>query len=258
MTNNKDVVPKKETQLARVEIDQMPEIQPVEDGDTIRIPRLTLIQEKRREIKDGLAKAGDLLNSLTKMNYGQEVTIVPIVQRPMTRIRWQSRDNGGGLLCISRNKAKPAGDPGDAYNSCEPCAFFKNYDNKEGCTQNYEIISLIRNGDEPRLWEPVLIVADSIRPSDQGLRDIIANVRFNAQRSIRMFHKAYTIKVIEAKNKFGEFYKTSCIPADNNGLLPLDVIDFLEAQMKFFVGAKIDTSGAHEESGVEAGVPKDW
>ena len=229
----------------------MPEIQPIEEGDNIKLPRLNLIQEKRKEIKEGLAAAGDLFNSLTKESYGREVKIVPLIQRPLTRIRWKDRDEGGGMLCISRNKAKPFGEPGDQYNSCEPCPFFRNYDPKIGCTMNYEIVGLVVNGEDPKFWEPILVTAESTRPSDAGFRDILANVRYNAQRGIRMFHKAYILKSIDARNKFGEFYKVSCIPADKNGLLPLDVIDFLEAQVKFFLGARIDTAGAHGEGGAE-------
>lgn len=264
MTTNKDsqLEVKKNGAIAPLSPAEMPELQGLEEGDNIKIPRLNLIQEKRKEIKEGLAKAGDLFNSLTKESYGREVKIVPIVQRPLTRLKWNDRTQGGGIACISRNKSKPSGDPGDQYQSCEQCVFFRNYDPREGCSMNYEIVALVVNGEEPRFWEPILITAESTRPSDSGFRDILANVRFNAQRGIRMFHKAYVIKSNEASNKFGDFFKVACIPANNNGLLPLDVIDYLESQVKFFLGAKIDTAGAHGDGEVETAAagetPKDW
>lgn len=245
MTN--EIQKNTEKPLATLSPDQMPELQPPDDGDTIKIPRLKLIQDLSPERKEGIAKAGSFINSLTKEEYGGQIKIVPLVQRPMTRIRWAARDQGGRLLCISRNKTKPSGDPGDVLQDCQACEFYKNFDPKLGCTTNYEMIALIINGEDPKFWEPILIVAESTRPSDSGFRDIVANIRFNAGRGIRMFHKAYELKSLITKNNKGEFYKVSCIPADKNGLLPLDTIDFLEAQVRFFLGAKIDTEGAHEE-----------
>ena len=122
MTN--EIVPKTETPLAKpLAIGDVPEMQPVEEGDTLRIPRLILVQEKHKGIAEGWAKAGELMNSLTKESYGKSLEIVPIYQRPMTRVKWAPRMMGGGIQCINRNKTSPngspTGDPKDAVGSCE-------------------------------------------------------------------------------------------------------------------------------------------
>lgn len=246
MTN--EMTPASSGQLAPRSINDAPEFQPAEVAETLRIPRLVLIQEKHKGIKEGWAQPGDLANSLTKESYGKSVQVVAICQRPVTRIRWAQRTSGGGQLCISRNKAKPQGDPGSNYESCTQCQFYTDKDPKTGCSMNYEIIALVINGDDPHFWEPILMTADFTRPSDAGVRNLLEMARHHFNRTsgaIRMFHKPYVISVIQAQNKFGEFFKTNCSPGTfggklNNGLLPIDTIAYLEDQMKFFQGVAID------------------
>jgi hypothetical protein len=263
-----EIAKKDETPIAT--INDMPEIQPLEQGDTLRIPRLMLIQEKHKGIREGWAQMGTLVNTLTKESYGKSIEIVPVLQRPLTRIKWAARTSGGGLECISRNKTKPRGTPGDNYQSCTDCQFYSDNSPDTGCTQNYEIVALVISGTEPRFWEPILLTAEYTRPSDAGIRNILENVRYNANRGIRMFHKPYVISVADAKNKFGDFYKTACAPGTfggklNNGLLPLDVITYLEEQMKFFSTAKIDEGAEGQTESTEeipidpkTGAPKGW
>lgn len=227
-----------------------PEFQPAEANEPLRIPRLSLIQEKHKGIKEGWAKAGELVNSLTKESYGKSVELVAVCQRPVTRIRWAPRMSGGGQLCMSKNKLKPSGDPGNDYSSCVECQFYNDKNPDTGCTMNYEIVALVINGQDPHFWEPILLAAEYTRPSDAGIRNLLEMARHHFSRSggqIRMFHKPYVISVIDGKNKFGEFYKTNCSPGTfggklNNSLLPLDVISYLEQQMSFFMGATIDES----------------
>lgn len=245
-----EITKKQETQVA-TKMSDMPEFQPLDQNEVMKIPRLIMVQGNRQEIKEGLARPGDMINSLTKEVYGKKIELVALYQRPSTRIRWQSRDSGGGMLCISRNKSKPYGDPGDQYESCANCRHFTDTNPDTGCTSNLEIVSMVINGTDINLWEPILVSAESTRPSDAGFRDILNNARYHAMRSngSRMFHRSYLINVIEAKNKFGEFFKTTCVPGNNNGLLPLDTIAVLEAKMKFFASANIDTSEQADKKG---------
>ncbi len=236
---------KKDTALATNHtMADMPEFQPMENQDTVRLPRLVLIQEKRPEIKDGLAKAGDLLNSLSKENYGDAVEIIPIVQMVSSRIRWRPRNAGGGIMCVSRDGITGQGTPGGA---CASCAFYsvrkgKDQADDKWCAMSYQIIALVR-----ATREPIMLMADSIRPSDAGVRDMLGMARMAANKGVRLFHKSYLLKSVQAKNPMGEFFKVQCVPGNNNQILPPDEIKFLADQMEFFRVAKMSVDEEHGE-----------
>ena len=253
--SDKEIVNKQTGEI--VPMNEMPEFQGVDAQDTIRIPLLQLMQGDRQEVLDGLCENGDILNSMTKENHKKEVEVVPIFQRPTTRIRGQDRDQGGGMLCISRSGTKPEGDPGDQYKSCSECPFSQ--DNK-ACSMNYEIIALVKRGDDPMGWDPVLLTADYIKASNRGIRDILAQARYVANRGIRLFHKSYILKSGLQKSKQGKSYwALSCIPGNNNSILPADQIKSLETMMRSYATAKIDTAGAHgEEQEMKEGAPANW
>lgn len=262
MTKENELVEKPATPLASTLGEGFTGLQAPEVSDTIRLPRLILPQDKAKIVKNLGAKPGLFINTLTMQEYGATVDVVPLIQRKNTRIRWGAREAGGGITCINRNRQLPSGDPGDQVGACERCPHFMNFDAETGCTDNYEIVALVRNDPDPRFWEPVIIAAESKRPSDQGFRDIIAIARLSIPRGIKLWHKAYELKGTTATNKHGEFYKVACRAADNNAKLPADVIAFLDQQVAFYANAKIEAS--HEDgtsAGGEAGagdVPKDW
>lgn len=244
-------------QMART-LEQAPEFQPIDAADTVRIPRLVLIQEKRQEIKDGLAQAGDLLNSLSKENYGGQIEVVPLIQRRSTRIRWAERDSGGGLLCVSRDGITGQGKhgvPGVTANvaPCADCMFYRNYSSREGCTMNYEIIAMIRE-----TMEPILLTAEYTRSSDAGIRDMLGVARnaFNA-KGTRLFGKSYILKSAFTKNKKGEFFKLVCAPGNNNAPLPEADVELYQAQMSFFKQAKLEVDQENQSSGQDD-TPRDW
>lgn len=242
---DKDLITKEETPIAKpVGLNQMDEFQPIEQDDTIRLPRLMLVQGglNNQVIKDGLAKDGDLINSLSKENYGQSIEIIPIIQRKATRIRWQSRANGGGILCVSRDGEHGGGDPGDMLegNLCSICPFFmkrKAKDNMDTdwCSYNYQLIALDRKSKEP-----LVLSADSVKPSDNGIRDMLGIARLAGAKGIRMWQKSYVISVKQAEANGYSFFKLTCTPGNNNQLLPKEEMEFFEAQFNFFRGAKID------------------
>lgn len=255
MSNGKELATKAETPLATARtLEDAPEFQPVDQADTVRIPRLVLVQEKRKEIKDGICQAGELINSLSKENYGTEIEVVPLIQRKSTRIRWAPRMSGAGILCVSRDGVHGQGDPGGA---CAQCVFFHNYSSKEGCTMNYEIIALVRE-----TMEPILLTAEYTRSSDAGIRDMLGVARNAFQaKGIRLFGKSYILRSTLTQNKHGEFYKYTCVPGNNNAPLPDDQVTMFETQMKFFKQAKIEVESEDvnaETNGNGDNPPKDW
>lgn len=71
-----------------------------EEGEMI-IPRVKVIQTLSPERKDGTAKEGDIINSLTKIRLNGKV-FVPVFKFN-NNILWKERSEGGGIACIARD-----------------------------------------------------------------------------------------------------------------------------------------------------------
>lgn len=241
MSKELDTVKKNEIATT---MSDMPEFQPMENQDTIRLPRLVMLQEKRQEVRDKLGNPGDLINSLSKENYGTSVEVVPLVQLVSSRIRWSARSSGGGIQCVSRDGVTGQGNPGGTCSACPYYSVRKGQGpmDDKWCALSYQIIALVRS-----TREPIMLMADSIRPSDAGVRDMLGMARMAANKGIRMFGKSYLIKTSLTKNAMGEFFKMICQPGNDNALLPQDEVDFFAGQMDFFRGTKVDSEHQEDE-----------
>lgn len=71
-----------------------------EQGDMI-IPRVKVCQVLTPEVRDGSAKEGDIINSLTLERLNGKV-FIPVFKFN-NNIRWRERSEGGGILCIARD-----------------------------------------------------------------------------------------------------------------------------------------------------------
>jgi len=250
-------------------IADMDEFQSMDDADTIAIPRLVLVQGglNHQAVKDGLAKDGDLINSLNKDNYGSSIEVVPLLQMPSSRIRWKARGSGGGMLCIARDGKHGSGDPGDSLqnNECVHCPFYSSRkpqggpgvqkaDDEGWCSSNYQIVALVRDTKEA-----IMLAADSIKSADAGIRDMLGMARLNANKGLRMFQKSYILKAVPASSNGFNFYKTTCVPGNNNKPLDENEVEFMRGQMQFFKTAKVNVE--HDDRPV-ANAPaeeaKDW
>jgi hypothetical protein len=135
---------------------------------------------------------------------------------------------------------------------CSKCPYFQvrkgqGPSDDKWCSQNYEIIALIR-----ATKEPIILTADSIKPSDAGIRDMLGMARLNANKGYRMYQKSYILKVQSAESKGYAFYKLSCVPGNSNQPLPQDEFEFMLAQSNFFKGSNV-------EADVETkGEPENW
>lgn len=70
-----------------------------ENEEDIIIPRLKLVQDLSPERKDGIAKAGEIINSLTKEKLGNR-RFIPVFKYN-NNIEWKPRSEGGGIVCRS-------------------------------------------------------------------------------------------------------------------------------------------------------------
>ena len=247
---SKDIAKKADTLPEKQKTTDMGGFQPLEQDDIIRLPRLQLVQGGKNNpyIKEGVAKDGDLINSLSKENYGQAIEVVPLGQRRSTRIRWSTRDSGQGMLCIARDGTHGQGDPGDTQESCLACPYggikkARSKDDDQWCSSNREIVALVRD-----TREPILLTADSIKPSDRGVRDMLDIARIAWSKGIRIYQKSYIIKVVEAEYKGYNFYKLACSPGNENKVLPETEWTPLAKQAQFFEASKIETEEAPGET----------
>ena len=77
----------------------------LERGD-ILLPRVTLLQPLSSEVTEGGQKAGTIFLNLSNKNLGKEVLITPVLHF-RSRIKWNPRDDGGGIDCSSSDAKVP-------------------------------------------------------------------------------------------------------------------------------------------------------
>lgn len=128
----------------------------VQQGD-MTVPQLRLCQSLTPQKTEGEAKyieglrEGEHFNTVTGENYGKLVQIVPLLMYK-NRIRFQDREQGGGILCRSDDMITGVGDPGGA---CATCKFnqFGSAKNGEGkgkaCTEffNFPVLVIPEDGE---------------------------------------------------------------------------------------------------------------
>ncbi len=232
----------KQDHLPATSITSMPEFQAPEEGENLKMARLQVMQDLSPLVRDRTFNAGDLINSLSKENYGKSLEIIPLLQGKSSRIRWKTRAQGGGIACVARDgrTPEPGGDPGDQVHQCDACPFFKVRKGKDNlddqwCSMNFQVIALIRDTKEP-----ILLTADSIRSSDVGIRDMIQMARMAAGKGVRLFGRSYTLATMEKKNAKGTFQILTCVPKE---VLPVEETAIMAEQMQFFAGTKLENDG---------------
>jgi len=123
--------------------------------EDLQLPRLKLLQALSPEVADGKGKAGDILNSLSDQNYGNELTFIPIISS-YSRVYWESKERDAEILCSSDDGLVPSprveNPPAESCATCPNSKFQK--DKKTGkenpplCTEFYNFPVLV-NGREP-------------------------------------------------------------------------------------------------------------
>lgn len=168
-------------------------ITPIDEEDR-SIPRIKLIQALSPEIKDKIAEDGDLVNSLTKENYGKALKFVPIIFAK-SRILFQKREEGGGILCSARD-----GKTGGEYGLCSACDKSKwNNQTPPECTTIINVISLIIGEEGSR---PTLACVSFANTSYTAGRNLINVLSY---KNIDTFNYIYDLYSEQKTNKLGTF-----------------------------------------------------
>jgi hypothetical protein len=169
----------------------------VRSGD-IKIPRIALAQALTPQLEEsepnyieGLKK-GDFFNTISGERFGSLVKIVPLLKFG-TRILFESKDAGGGILCRSDDMKTGIGTPGG---DCATCKFaqFGSAKNGEGkgtaCNEFYNFPVLIVGADDHIHPESLAVV--SMKSSHiPAAQDLIAKARF---RKAPMYTGVYSMQ----------------------------------------------------------------
>jgi len=168
--------------------------------DDIVIPRLLLLQQLSPQLDktDALyiegASAGDICNSLTGVNYGSDVTIVPIYFRK-EYVVWKDRKKGGGFCGTYATRA----DAERAIAELEPPT--ADYAAEDTATQ----FVLVVNADGS-LDQAMLTLSKTKLSFSRKLQSLI---RLTEQDSFATKYSLATVAVSNDLGKFHNFTATS-------------------------------------------------
>jgi hypothetical protein len=188
------------------------------------LPRIKLLQPLSPEVADKGMKEGHFINSLTGADYGDSITFIAITHFK-SRIYWQDRDEGGGMLCSSDNAAIPRdlNAPGEIAkslkmtgfkkpSSCDDCPFrdwdneaAKEKDQKPKCTIFYNFPAIV-SGDSI----PVAISMD--RTKIRAAKRLLSMSTYMGS-NIDMFAKMYKITAVKEKKDQYTYYNMVVEPA---------------------------------------------
>jgi hypothetical protein len=188
-------------------------------------PRVKIVQQMSAENNDGLAKPGDLFNTLTGENFGSTMTISPILpfmQRVML-VRQLRRDradqllseanlaplsDGDGLKCRSFDMLRGMGEPGDELwadheqgcNECPLSAWHRRDAGQEApiCSETYNVAAVNDLGE--------LVILSFARSSAKTGKRLFSAIRTGGRPGEAPWTRQYRISTQQTRNDLGTFY----------------------------------------------------
>jgi len=181
------------------------------DRDDLIVPYVKIMQPLSPEVQDDdvKAKQGDLLNSLSKNNYGTTIKFIPIMFRKR-RIKWIPRDEGGGMDCASIDGKIP--DTGEMYSShCLTCEHRQWHgDNPPECDLIYGFPAIVLGAEQANK----LVIISFTRTSFSAGKKLLNQMRFAGGD---MFGRPYEVSTKKENKKDGNttytYYVLTAQPA---------------------------------------------
>lgn len=123
------------------------------EREDILLPRLKLLQAMSPEVTENDEKPGTFFLNLSNKNLGEKVIITPVIHY-RSRIKWNPKDDGGGIDCSSPDAKTPK--EAKYAPLCSACSH-KDWDNTEAkkkdqqpkCTMFENFVILIGDSNEP-------------------------------------------------------------------------------------------------------------
>lgn len=199
------------------------------------VPRLKLMQALSPEVADGVAKDGDMVNSITKENYGTSLEFIPILAAK-SRILWLPRIDGGGIACSA-----PDGKHGSVNGDCTICNR-KSWQGKTPpeCTGVLNFISLVLKKDA----KPDLACVGFIKTSYVAGKSLLNILSY---KNADTFTYTYTLSSEKKSNDFGKFNVLQV--RDTNKKTDEAIYKIAEA---FYATFEKESPKVSEETGEEA------
>jgi len=173
--------------------------------EDLLLPRLKLLQALSPEVVEEGVPAGEFFHSLTKKGMGNSVDIIPLYHFK-SRIRWRSRDAGGGIICFSADGKSYSFNYAEeeAPSLCANCKM-SNWNNKaEGkdrqpaCTLYYNFVVLM-------LPDYQMIGLSFSKTSISAARKLITMVKYMGG-NLDLFARKYTLSSKLVKKKEFTFF----------------------------------------------------
>ena len=196
----------------------------VEPSDIV-LPRIKLMQPLSPEVTSNLHKAGEIINSLSGLKYELPIEFIPIMHKK-TRMFWQDRDEGNGILCQAPDGKKPL-DPNapmkiakklkilsfpKCINACAECPFSKFDEEEEDDKKRRPKCNLSHDF-------PILIVGDKM-PSALSMSRTKLKVGANllslamiAGNAIPFYSMHYKLSSVLEKKKANTYYNFEIKPS---------------------------------------------
>ena len=169
----------------------------LERGD-ILLPRIKLLQPLSPEVVEGGHKPGTMLLNLSNKNLGKEVLITPVLHF-RSRIKWNPRDDGGGIDCSSPDAKVPT--TNKYAEACAPCPHKEWHneaksrkDQAPACTLYENFVVLL-----PGEANPVVVPMEKTKTR--------AAKKFYSMAALKggdMFNFTYKLSVVQEKNAEGQ------------------------------------------------------
>ena len=176
-------------------------------SEDLIVPYVKIMQLLSPEVieEGSKVKAGDLLNSLSKFDYGTALKFIPLEFRKR-RIFWIPRKEGGGMKCASMDSRVP--DTGECFaKECKFCDH-KNWLNNEppACTIIYGFPAIVLGVDQ----EHKLVIVSFAVTSFKSGKELINKLR-SAGGDI--FGKPFEVFTKKEENDKGIFWTLKTKPA---------------------------------------------
>lgn len=187
-------------------------------SEDVIVPRIALAQSNSFELKKSHAKyiadleAGQFFNTATKEVYGEALRVIN-VHYFRSRIRWNGKEIGAGILCRSDDGATGTGDPGGSCSACEFSKFnTEEEDTRPSCMMfmNFPCLVIGSKGEV----DPAGIVIFSMKSISIKVGkhwNTLVNIK-----NLDRFAGIYKISVVEDHRASGDSFQPN---VENDGLV---------------------------------------
>jgi len=240
-TKEKTGVPSKLPGNQMVPINEIPGLEGI-DNEMLIIPRIKLVQGLSVEVSEGICAPGALVNSITKdilAAKGESLEIVPLMIS-RSRLKFQSMDDGGGLLCRSNDGFEGIGDPGG---NCLTCPA-RNWGADKTPPECTEILNVAVMPLGEFIGTPLIL---SFGKTSFNVGKMFINMM--ATKKVSPWFLKYQLSTKFIEDKKGKYFVYKVLP---DGDAPADFAEMMETQYKILKTTEYeihsDEAEMHEEA----------